>query len=73
MEYKIIPAPLGIKASGPQLGAQAANAYAALLNEQAGQGWEFVCFDATTVTEVVCGCCDGNKMTIKLVVFRRGR
>ena len=48
MEYKVIPGPTAIRGSSRKALEQRAGVYADLINYEATNGWNFVCFDSTS-------------------------
>ncbi|MDC7126903.1 MAG: DUF4177 domain-containing protein [Spirochaetales bacterium] len=63
MEYKVVPGhQVGI--GKPQ---KVADGYASIINSEATNGWEFVCFEDI----VSSTCCGLIKTSIKMLVFRK--
>ena len=46
---------------------KAARAYELIISREAEAGWEFLCFDSTTVNQVAC--CNNQTFVRKLLVF----
>ncbi len=78
--YKVVPGPVSVQGSAvmgalnagtsQELG-KAASAFQAIIESEAQQGWEFVCFDDTTVHNACLWCLSKTTTDIKLLVFKR--
>jgi len=60
---------MAVHGTGNKLFDQAAATYSALINTEAAAGWQFVCFDSTTIHTTYC--CQAHVTNIKLLVFSK--
>jgi hypothetical protein len=59
----------GLSGTGLKQAQAAAGAFAAIIQQEAAQGWRFLCFDTTVVHGACFGCLSQKAMDLKLLVF----
>lgn len=71
MQYRVVPAPEFVQASGKAALQKAATAYEAIIQNNASQGWTFHSMDSTVVQGKCCFVLPTAPVQMKILIFSR--
>jgi len=71
MQYKVVPAPEFVMASGKSALQKAAAAYEQIIQQQSTGGWIFHSMDSTVVQQKCCFCIPTTPVQMKILIFSK--